>query len=326
MTAWFPRCALGACFILISACGGPQISIGADPAPNALSGSWMLPEAKAEDLVYVSQSGSSGPSTYILSLPQGELVGQLRVSGHLCSDDAGNVWINEGSNPYEKGKLLEYAHGGEKPIRTLHPPNMAPGACAVDPTSGQVAVVNGYHEFDIFDIGSSRPKIVHYKELYLDGLTYDGSGNLFVLGGTLAHQKPQELKMAELPKGATKIERLRGFHTRLGGNSGFQWDGKHLTLGDALNEGGHEIYRYDVGRNRIKSRGVTELAAGDFGYLASYWIHGSKAVATAWCFTSSTCAPVFLYNYPAGGEPLKEIGEGIVPSERGAVTISVAPR
>jgi hypothetical protein len=320
MKAWFPRCALGASVMLISACGGPPALVRVAPVPNAISGSWMLPEAKAQDLVYISQSGSSGPTTYILSLPQGQLVGQLSVSGSLCSDNVGNVWVAS------EGTLLEYAHGGQKPIRILHAANLSAGACAVDARSGSVAVVNGYHKFDIFDSGSSRPKIVRYKKLYFDGLTYDGSGNLFVLGGTLAHQKAQALKVAELPKGATKIERLRGFHTRMLGHSGFQWDGKHLTLGDALNEGGHEIYRYDVGRDRIKSRGVIELANGDFAYLASYWIHGSKAVATAWCFTGSACAPIFLYNYPAGGEPLKEIGEGIVPSGGGAVTISVAPK
>jgi hypothetical protein len=328
MTTWFPRCALGASVILISACGGPQAPISAVPVPNALSRSWMLPEAKTQDLVYISaEFGSSGASTYILSLPQGKLVGQLSVFGPLCSDSFGNVWIAEASNPYEKGKkLLEYAHGGEKPIRTLHVPNMSAFACAVDPTSGDVAAVGGGHKVDIYNSGSSRPKIVACKLPYLVGLTYDSTGNLFILGGTLGHQKPQVLKIAELPKGATKIEILRGFQTDRRGHSGFEWDGKYLTLGDGLNEGGHEIFRYEIGRNRLKSRGVVELADGDFAYLAHYWIRGSKAVATAWCGSNSACAPIFLYNYPAGGQPIKEIGEGIVPSDGGAVTISVAPR
>jgi hypothetical protein len=323
MTAWFPRCALAASVILVSACGGPQTPIAPVPAPNALSGSWVLPEAKAQDLVYVSHTGPSKPSTYILSLPRGELVGHLNVSGSLCSDNAGNVWIAEGSNPYEKGKLLEYAHGGEKPIRTLRASNMAPWACAVDPTSGNVAAADGGHEIDIYKSGSTQPEVVTHKKLDLIDVTYDNSGNLLILGGTVTRH--QKLKVAELPKGATKIKLLRGFHTGILGHSGFQWEDKDLTLGDALNEGGHEIYRYEVGR-RIKSRGVVELANGDFAYLASYWIQGSKAVATAWCGSSTCAAPIFLYNYPAGGEPIKELGEGIVPWHGGAVTISVAPK
>lgn len=323
MTAWFPRCALGVSAVLIAACGGAHTPLGAVPEAGARSESWMLPEAKAQDLVYVSQTGPSKPSTYVLSLPRGDLVGHLNVSGSLCSDNAGNVWIAEGSNRYEKGKLLEYAHGGEKPIRTLRASNLSPWACAVDPTSGNVAAADGGHEIDIYKSGNTRPEVVTNKNLNLIDVTYDNSGTLLILGGAVikSHQK---LEVAELPKGATKIKLLRGFHTGILGHSGFQWEDKNLTLGDALNEGGHEIYRYEAGR-RIKSRGVVELANGDFAYLARYWIQGSKAVATAWC-GSGTCAPIFLYNYPAGGEPIKELGEGIVPWQGGAVTISVAPK
>jgi hypothetical protein len=287
----------------------------------------MLPEAKAQDLVYYSVWGSGRRSTYVLSLPQGKLVGVLNVYGTLCSDSAGNVWIAEGPNPYVKGnKILEYAHGGQKPIKTLHVPNGSAGTCAVDSISGDLAVVSGDHKLDVYDSGSLHPKRFAYEKLYLDGLTYDSSGNLLILGGTVNNQKPQVLKVAELPKGTTKIETLRGFQTDRLGHSGFEWDGKHLTLGDALNEGGHEIYRYEVGRHRLRSRGVVELANGDFAYLAHYWIRGSKVFATAWCGSYNTCGPIFVYSYPAGGHPVQEIGEGIVPSDGGDLTISIAPK
>ena len=324
MTVWFTRCALGVSAIFISACGAAQTPIGTVPVQNVVRGSWILPQAMAQDLVYFSTVlGSGGPSTYIFSLREGTLVGQLNVGGGLCSDNVGNVWIADGPTYLNKKKLTEYAHGEQRPIKTLHIPNMTPTRCAVDPASGNVAVVDGGQKVDIFDSGSSRPKIVTDESLYLDGVTYDGSGDLFVLGGTIGHQKPQQLKVGELPKGAAKVVTLRGFQTDRTGSSGFEWDGKDLTLGDGLNEGGHEIFRYEVGRNRLMSHGVVELANGNFAYLSSYWVHALKAVATAYCDPYSTCAPIYVYDYPLGGQPIREIGTGIVPSG-GVVTISVA--
>ncbi|MGA7094765.1 MAG: hypothetical protein WBX23_12105 [Candidatus Cybelea sp.] len=328
MTVWFRRWALGASLILISGCAGSQSTIGgAGAIPQALIktqdahlGSWILPEAKARDLIYFSvESTSKRGTTYILSLPQGELVGQINANGGLCSDNIGNVWIVGYPNGQRK-ELAEFAHGGVKPIRILRIPKVPPAGCAVDPTSGAIATISGEHEVAIYNSGSSQPKIVAYNKLYLDGLTYDGNGNLFILGGTVNDQKPQRLKIAELPKGATKIGLLPGFETGRLGYSGFEWDGKHLTEGDSLNEGGHDIFRYKVGRNRLKSRGVTEIG-GYFPYMANYWIQGSMAVTTVYC--SYGCAPIYLFNYPAGGAPIKTIGQGVVPAASGQVTISV---
>ena len=352
MTVWFRRWALGAGLILIAGCGPTQsipTSAGAASAgtheasqtPNGgvgvmpqalttqdadLGSSWILPEAKAQDLIYYSIPSLSNPKlgrTYILSLPQGKLVGEIKANGGLCSDNSGNVWMS--GYPYGNGKkLAEFAHGLVKPIKILRAPNI-PAGCAIDPTLGNVATIIGDHDFVIYNSGGSQLQTVTYNKLYLGGLTYDGNGNLFILGEAVDGPKAR-LKIAELPKGATKIGILPGFNIGRLGHSGFEWDGKHLTEGDSLNEGGHEIFRYKLGRNRLKSRGWVEIGDSDFAYMADYWIQGSKVVVTATCGSGTCAAPIYLYNYPAGGNAIKAIGQGVVPSASGQVTISVAPK
>ncbi|MGA7249436.1 MAG: hypothetical protein WBW89_16960, partial [Candidatus Cybelea sp.] len=242
---------------LLSGCGGSQTSIGTRGAiPQApitaadLHGrSWMLPEAKRENLVYYSVGNYSGyPATFVFSLG-GKLVGGLNVAGRLCSDDMGNVWI--AGYPNGSGvELAEYAHGGAEPIETLDAPSKSPSACAVDPTTGNLAAVdNG--DVDIFYSGSSYPQILVDTKLALDDLTYDGSGNLFIIGESVSRHR---LEVAELPKETTKFEGRWGI-IGLSATSGFRWDGKHLTIGDGLDEGGHELWRYVVRGNRLESRG-----------------------------------------------------------------------
>src|SRR5580692_8962641 len=134
---------------MLASCGGSQPPIGAPGSMRQTSaiatyiargGSWMLPEAKSEDLLYVT----SEPDLTILSYPQGKVV--ARISGNygdstICSDpNSGNVFV---VNPSD---IEEYAHGGTTPIATLSEP---PGysflaGCAVDATTDNLAVATGF--------------------------------------------------------------------------------------------------------------------------------------------------------------------------------------
>lgn len=94
----------------------------------------MAPEAKSEDLLYVSTSG--GVAVY--SYPAAVLVGTLSLlsPAGLCADNAGNVWITGNQ------QIFEYAHGGSQPIATLDDSGYSSKGCAVDPTTGDLAVTN----------------------------------------------------------------------------------------------------------------------------------------------------------------------------------------
>ena len=81
-------------------------------------------------LMYPSAKGSS----YVVSYPQGKLVGTIDAGAYgLCSDAAGNVFIPAGSS------VSEFAHGSTK-ISAMLPLPSEGFACAVDPATNTLAV------------------------------------------------------------------------------------------------------------------------------------------------------------------------------------------
>jgi DNA-binding beta-propeller fold protein YncE len=104
----------------------------------------MLPEAKSEDLLYVTSFVSS--YVFVFSYPEGKLVGTLggfsyAASGE-CSDNQGDVFIIGVQD------VVKYAHGGSNPIATLKSVNY-PNGCAIDPVTGNLAVAGGSpHDYE----------------------------------------------------------------------------------------------------------------------------------------------------------------------------------
>jgi len=70
--------------------------------------SWMTPDAKLRELLYVSDDATY--DVYVFSYPQGKLVGTLTgfaAPGSLCSDAQGDVFIPN----VLTSTIVEYAHG-----------------------------------------------------------------------------------------------------------------------------------------------------------------------------------------------------------------------
>jgi hypothetical protein len=125
--------------LAVAGCGSQVAPTGGasqSSAPATHGKSWMLPEAKGEDLIYAT-GGCGG--TCVLSYPQGKVVGALDTSGSsVCADSSGNIFIPQ------VDEVFEYAHGGASPIATLSlPGNKYTRGCAVDPSTGNLAVVTG---------------------------------------------------------------------------------------------------------------------------------------------------------------------------------------
>jgi hypothetical protein len=222
---------IGAVGISLAGCGSLQSSLGtpgttshfsSNVAPANRSGSWMLPEAKGEDLIYAYNTDSG--NVYVVSYPKGKLVGTitgLETPQGACVDNSGNVWIAN----YSINALIEYAHGGTEPIATLQEGgNAEPQSCSVDPTSGDMAVTNRYPTaVAVFKNATGSPTM--YK---LDGFsywgtcTYDGSGNLF------ANDWADSKAIAELPRGASALQAIPLKKPFL--SYGMQWDGEYLAI------------------------------------------------------------------------------------------------
>jgi hypothetical protein len=327
-------CAAAAAILV--GCGAPQMltapsGTSQNRLPNipANERSWMLPEAKGEDLLYVSNPGNRTVTVY--TYRKGRLVGTLtgfNFPWGLCSDKAGNVFVTD----YRNDQIVEYGHGGSNPINTLEDADYFPVDCSVDPITGDLAVANissqgslGYPPgaISIYAKAHGKPKFYPFLEdsNYLNFLacTYDDMGNLFA--DAFGYSGP-DFQMVELPRHHKK---LIGLKIRPGLSSsaypgGLQWDGKYVALGTA-----NMVHQYSINKRGAKEVGSTELSGPGVG-LGLFWVgkfaSGSDPQATQLIALGS--GEVQYYSYPAGGTPTGLITENL--DEPLGLTVSFSKR
>ena len=176
--------AFGTAAALLAGCAGSQGQVplssldsaqhdGTVPAALAVQErTWMRAEAKSSDLLYVSNPGNNTVTVY--AYQSRKLVGTLNGFSDpagLCADAAGDVWItNEGGS-----NVIEYAHGGTQPIKTLNDGSKQPLACSVDATTGNLAVLNA-DDVAVYQRASGSPKLYRGGGVYGDyALGYGGA-------------------------------------------------------------------------------------------------------------------------------------------------------
>jgi hypothetical protein len=261
---------------------------------------WMSAEAKTENLLYVSNSYTVS----VYSYPRGKLVGTLkhffRPLGE-CADAAGDVYIADGS-------LYEYAHGGTKRIKTLSMYGYAPGSCAVDPTSGDLAVswddnfVKGY--VAVYHHAKGKPTLYSNGSMLFAFCGYDPSGNLFIDGQY--GERSSDFAFAELPKGGSGLTAIT-LNQSFQHAGAVQWDGEYIAVGDDVVQ---KIYRFMIVGGSGTLEGTTDLESNSYGYQWS--IDGGRVVATNIYFTKSgSHSQVLYYGYPQGGNATKVITRGV---------------
>jgi len=283
-------------------------------ARRAAAQSWMAPDAKQSDLLYISSEMTWYVDVY--TYPQGKRVGVITNDpvgfsflGGLCSDPKGDVFVtNEGGN-----NILEYAHAGTSPIATLEDTNEAPVACSFDPTSGTLAVANvdsafGGGSISLYTNASGSPEIFSDSAI---GLVYacgfDAKGNLFVDGLTTLRSRGGVFQFAELPKGSSSFTNIT-LNKRVNVPGGVQWDGTYVAVGDAKTG---VIYRTNGAGGKVEA--TTRLVGTNYDFQP--WIQGKTIVVP-----SAYSIDTGFGHYPAGGKAYKTIKIG---SPYGA-TVSVA--
>lgn len=289
-------------------CGGPQTPTTPFAQQNApatvgasRARSWMLPEAKNDDLLYVANVYT----ITVYSYPKGKLVGTLqdfeKPYGE-CVDKNGNVYITDSSF----AKIYEYAHGGTKPIHTLKDVGWQPYGCAVDPTTGNLAVAN-YSDASaregnlvIYHKAKGYPKsYTGYSFYYYYYCGYDPKGNLYVDG---LNDYGENFEFGVLPHGGGHIKDILLSKT-LAGPGGIEWDGQYVALGDS---GGAAIYRLAFSGSEVTIEGTTPLTGA--GTVGQFGIANSTVVTPNQFFSSSG---VLVYPYPTGGAATQTITNGV---------------
>lgn len=300
-------------------CGGLQLPIGAPGAITQAFGnathaardkSWMLPGAKSADLLYASLSRDD--ELDVFSYPQGKLMGTLtgvEAPSGLCTDSAGDVWVAILHGDYGGG-MLEYAHGGTTPTALLKDPRY-PRGCAVDPTTGNLAVTNNAFSGpgDVAIYKHARGKAMLYSVPNMYGYNfcgYDNNGNLFVDGLG---------ELAELPKGSTTFTNITVDKGVPGGQ--VQWDGKFITFATFDRS---VVYRVKVSGKTGTVVGVTHFRSVGTQNISSSWIQVTTALAPI----GKKSDGIGFWEYPAGGKSYARLHLG-KDADIFGVAVSLAP-
>jgi hypothetical protein len=332
----FGRYVLGgfAVAVMLAGCGGSQPPIGAPgsmPQNGAIdtqakhNGSWMLPEAKRKNLLYVS---TSGHGIYAFTYPEGKLVGQLETGSAdgLCSDGNGNVFVVQ----FGAQEVLEYSHGSKEPNNTLNDSGNYPWACAIDPTTGNLAVVGGNgvpsdpENVAIFANASGSPTVhTYYTGLFI-WCAYDNQGNLFITTGDTYYGSLFELAIGSATLTQIAVDKM------FGDNAPLQWDGKYLALEDAPKccprhtWSPMTIYQLQISGSTGTVVNTIALDKSTnrsrvYDYGVQFWIQGGGTVIAPGTHDNE----VGLWRYPTGGSPVRKIA---VARDIYGVTVSLAAK
>jgi hypothetical protein len=277
--------------LALAACSGS----GLGPVNGVESSGGVRSERDA--LLYVSDPGAG--TVWIYSYPGlkrvAKLAGLYAPEG-LCVDSrTGGVWVTNASSE----TIAEFAHGGKTPIKTLDMSKELGGqyldGCAVDAGSGDLAVAVGSTDdpgaFFVFKGGRGEP--AQYPDPRINSfwsVGYDPNGNVYVDG------QGSPFRFDELMKGSSQLHHLPVTGAKIEFPGSVQYDGTNLTVGDA--ERGF-IYRLSGG----KVIGTTKL--GNACFVRQFFIDRGRVVTANAC---QSTGEVLIYDYPAGGAPVKTIG------------------
>ncbi|HVN69023.1 MAG TPA: hypothetical protein VMU38_05190 [Candidatus Binatia bacterium] len=279
--------------------------------------SWMAPGAKKIDLLYVSDYATNDVDAY--SYPQGKLSGVLRgvLRGDpwpagLCSDNAGNLYIPDSAND----TVLEYAHGGTRLVKTLADESYVPFSCAVDPVSGDLAVMDivsfaGQGGVSIYKRARGLPHFytAGFVYKYYFG-AYDAGGNLYVDASDDVPSEP--FAFVELRRGGHALKEIE-LDQSVAVPGGVGWDGEHVLVADSR---ASAVYRFAVAGTSGKKAGTTRLRGGRF--VTQFVVAGATIAAAQFHGKSFG-----FWNYPGGGSPVERI-EGL--REPFGIALSAAPK
>jgi len=280
-----------------------------DPGGSAPSGgkSWMLPSATTCTyngklppcgLLYVTNYHANDVIIYKNDQVVGKLVG-LKGPDGICTDRHGNVWIvnNLGQN------VVEYAHGGTTPLKTLGDPGYYPLGCAVNPRTGALVVTNIfstssgpgnvaiYHKAQEPALVLDDPKIYYY---FFAG--FDAASNLYVDGLDTS----QTFQFAELLRGRRKFNTI-ALNGTIYYPGAIAWDGTYVDVGD-------QLYQNHVASAIYQTTGAGGTIVGTTP------MNGAQDVVGYWLGSGNLIGPdanlndVSLYQYPAGGDPALSLG------------------
>lgn len=303
------------------------------PAANkespAADKSWIEPNARSQDLLYVTDYSY----VTVYSYPQGKIVGTLKGFKSAvgdCVDKQGNVFVTNHLYAHGETRIAKYVHGGDKPVAELaNDKHVGPLGCSVDPLTGDLAISGGGSSLgagvDIFRAAKGKPSFVKIRQMvFTQFCGFDNQGNLFVDGLKDWSGQPA---FAELSKGAKKFVIVK-LDAVIDSEGGVQWDGKHIAIGAYKPPGGTNatpvIYRFAISGGRGVRVSTTKLGSPAHVTSFQFAITPAAVVVPNWYYVSNRKYNVLFFDYPKGGAPTMTLTKHVF-APRGA-TVSFASR
>jgi hypothetical protein len=313
---------------LVAGCGAlrqaqddMQPAIG---APGAMSQNLQLtksaraPSSSKDTLIYAFENEVGGHGI-VLQYPSGKLISDVYTPLEplsACADDSGDVFAG-GTGP-SAGVIVEYAFGATTPsARVTLGDGEAVRGCSVDAT-GDVATIVRYSAGSYFVAvlpefqGPGQGYNYSAMAIFVS-LTYDGSGNLFLLGTSLTGK---EFYLAELPHGGSAFEPISfNLGKHVAQVRTLQWDGTSLTVEATYDDGRtkswrwpERIYRFTVSGSSAKLVDIIRFnGLHNLGTFGTSWIQTSRNLVM---FASSSRDYYGIWKYPIGGKRLKRLRSG----------------
>jgi hypothetical protein len=304
---------------------GPEAALSASQRLAATKGSWMTPEAKTSDLLYVAASGSV---VYALTYPQGKIVGELTGfpgnPQYLCIGKGGHLFVTIPGGGSNISQVYEFPHGGSRPIAKLTDPGNAQG-CSVDITTGDLAIANLHSNFGrihygtivIFRKARGSPKVYRTGKIgEFQFCTYDGQGNLLADGG----DRKFRFALVMLPRAAHQFQQitLNKPTRRLGP---IQWDGTNFALGYAGTRALYQIAISGSAATVVKTIRLHSLRRN--GLVEQFWVQGSTIIGIL-AETSGHLEHLGFWPYPGGGTHTKILRQVGSEQYMTGVAVSIA--
>jgi hypothetical protein len=300
--------------------------IGQPPAPVVVPSADVGPPQPDRGASWLSaKAGDSGPLLYVTDLYNFDVdiysVGSLKLVGKLtgfvepegeCSDAHGDVWVAVTGDEV----IEEFKPGVKTPIATLHDPLGYPASCAVDATTGNLAVANVFGNSGsggILVYKNARGTPAFYANpnqfyYYFDG--YDAHGNLYASGTT--SKSTYLLSALGLGKKAMVSLSIRGASLHFPGT--VLWNGSTLVLGDQQCDGGTSSCLYEgslSGTTVSVSKKIPLTGSCDVAQLV---LQGKQLFGGDYEYcTRVKSSRVSRWAYPAGGQPLQSVSGNYDP-------------
>lgn len=296
-----------AVLLALAACGSPQPPL-TPVGTTDHAASWMSPAAEAtQSLLYVSDAQTF--DVYVYSFPDLKLTGVLagfdRPEGE-CTNAKGDIWITND----QAAQILLYHHGGKNVVTALTDPLGYPVGCAIDPSSGDLAVTN------LFGFSGSGGVLIYKKaagtpraytnpnqfSYYLDG--YDGKGNLYVSGKSSSGTYSLSL----LARGKHSMSTVSVTGAKLVFPGTVQWTGSSLLLGDQRCRHQKTSCLYDAVVSGTTARITHRIPlTGSCAVAQVAFEKGRLGGGDFWRCSRHGHNSTDVWAYPRGGHPTKAV-------------------